>query len=748
MLIGLALAGVALVTGATAGAYAASEPARLRRAAKGALRTVRRGVTRLRTLVEGAELALRRAAGDYAQDQHRARVAATPLEELRRAGVSNVRWSALEEAGVRTLADAEQRDPKELEAIPGVGAGTASKVSEGARALVDRLREEPVDLPAPDAFGDESVRPFGRAAWSLLRVRERARELEEPLARESEAVADTWVRVKDGTRFRDWVLRRIDEETLADARARVSDARARVERLERDGALDTKELEKALRPPSDDAIESEFRARYADYAAVFEEALAGRRADGSADLALHGPTRGLPAEVAAKIEAFPLDPRGLQLTLRRYQEFGAKYLLVQERTLLGDEMGLGKTVQALAAMAHLEHATGGAHFLVVCPASILRNWSREAETRTRLGMHLLHGSDRDAALARWFAEGGVALTSYGTLRRLDLAERMGEAGVRAALCVVDEAHYAKNPDAARSLAVQEIAPLCDRICLMTGTPLENSLVEFKNLVQLVSPEIAAGMPEEDEGFARISGHVAPVYLRRNQPDVLRELPERIEMEEWIDLGENERGAYRDAVVRGDYMAMRRTATVGDGRGDSAKLHRFGELLAEYRASGRKVLVFSFFLDVLSVLEQRFDAVGTLQGSLSPDRRQELVDRFQAEEGHALLLSQIEAGGVGLNIQAASVVVLMEPQWKPSTEAQAIARAHRMGQTEHVLVHRLLARECVDERMLLLLSAKRDVFDRHARPSELKDASAEATERGFAQTVIEEERARLAETEGV
>jgi len=194
------------------------------------------------------------------------------------------------------------------------------------------------------------------------------------------------------------------------------------------------------------------------------------------------------------------------------------------------------------------------------------------------------------------------------------------------------------------------------------------------------------------------------------------------------------------------MAMRRTATLGKGDGRSAKLVRLGELLDEYRESGQKVLIFSFFLDVLEAVRIGFEARAIITGEVSPVQRLRIVDEFQKAPGFGLLPCQIQAGGVGLNLQAASAVILMEPQWKATAEDQAIARAHRMGQSRRVVVHRLLARNSVDERMLEILRGKREIFATYARDSLIKDVSADATETQMVNAIIEAELERIRQEE--
>jgi SNF2 family DNA or RNA helicase len=177
------------------------------------------------------------------------------------------------------------------------------------------------------------------------------------------------------------------------------------------------------------------------------------------------------------------------------------------------------------------------------------------------------------------------------------------------------------------------------------------------------------------------------------------------------------------------MAMRQAAYVPGTAAASQKLARLVDIVEEATANDRKVVVFSFFRRVLDVITDELGkvAMGPLTGSVAPAKRQKLIDDFTAERTARVLISQIEAGGVGLNIQAASVVLLTEPQWKPSSEEQAIARCHRMGQARPVDVHRLLAEDSVDQRMLEILATKAALFDEYVRRSELKEISADAVD---------------------
>ena len=445
----------------------------------------------------------------------------------------------------------------------------------------------------------------------------------------------------------------------------------------------------------------------------------------------------LPAEIAEQVRVFPLDQSRLKTSLRGYQAFGAKFALVQERVILGDEMGLGKTMQSLAAMCHLA-AKGATHFLVVCPASVVVNWTREVKRHTLLEAHRMHGpgKKREAAQQEWAARGGVTVTTFEALRAMP-----EDLDVSVAMMVVDEAHYVKNPNALRTQAVNEWAARSRRVLFLTGTPMENKVGEFRVLVGHLRPEVAENLGIADGALdgTKFREAVAPVYLRRNQEDVLSELPPRLETQEWVALEGPTLRAYRKAVLAGNFMAMRRAAFAPGTVKGSPKLRRLVEIVSEAADGGRKVVVFSYFRDVLETVTQVLGSgrygvpgvhvVGPLTGDIPPTDRQAMVDEFTAAKGPAVLVSQIQAGGVGLNIQAASMIIIAEPQLTPSIEEQAIARAHRMGQVRRVDVHRLLCGDSVDERVLELLADKREAFDEYARRSDMANATPDAVDTG-------------------
>jgi SNF2 family DNA or RNA helicase len=609
----------------------------------------------------------------------------------------------LEEARYATIGRLVGVSDEELVALPGIGPKSASKISAAVRTVLEDVARSSRFRFEPDRADGQQKELLATLA-AVRRADAAAAELIGP-AREMASTARSLLDAAGPARgrLRLWFAGRSRRQAALEALSRleVIDEHPRTTWLERELARH------AAVVADDNGLWDEYAADAASYNAILstvgEVEVAGEAAQGF-----------IPEELRQRITAVPLDTSLIKSTLRGYQVFGAQYLIHQERSILGDEMGLGKTIQALAAAAHLA-ARGQQRFLVVCPASVQMNWLNEISKHTKLDAHNLHGAHREGAARRWLRDGGVAVTTFGTLGSLDVID-----GHDVALLIVDEAHYVKNPKAGRSQVVGDAAETAMRVVFLTGTPMENRVEEFRNLVEYLQPATAKGLKATDAvaGAKRFRRAVAPVYLRRNQEDVLTELPDKIEIDDWVLPSPNDQKAYVAAVRSGNLMAMRQAAFEA---ADSAKLERIAEIVEEAREDGRKVIVFSFFLGVLDRIQQTIcPAAGSIRGAVRPAERQRLIDEFTAADGHAVLLSQIDAGGVGLNVQAASVVVLAEPQWKPSTEDQAIARAHRMGQIRTVQVHRLLAKDSVDERIREVQENKRLLFDEYARQSDAKD----------------------------
>ncbi|WP_181188152.1 DEAD/DEAH box helicase [Actinopolyspora mortivallis] len=675
---------------------------------RGAAARLRSAPKRLRERVRDQHAELHRAAVS-------ARLEQTPSERLREAAEGTLRLDALERAGYRNVRQVLSARPEQLRRHPGVGEKTAVEALRAATKLSEAVARETTFRFDPDGGGPEQTELLG-----TLRALEDADEAVDELGTsldDLDAELDT-VRPaagRVGSRLRMLFSGRGRKQAALRALAQLEDLLGQpwVERI-----TDTAQrVEEAAEEQDSDELWRDYQRR----AAVYNTLLSGVVGVESVP---ETSARGfVPREVERETSAVQLDTSLLDVVPRGYQAFGARYALARRHCILGDEMGLGKTIEALAAMAHLA-AGGSTHFLVVAPAGVLVNWLEETRRHTRLSARSLHGPHRDAETRSWKHAGGVAVTTYDTLRRLTGLEE-----VTPAMLVVDEAHLVKNPEAKRSRAVGKLVGRAEHTLFLTGTPMENRLQEFKTLVSYLNPRLGRRIRAGDvlmEARAFRSA-VAPVYLRRNQEDVLTELPEKLELEDWVQLGEADGAAYREAVAAGKFAAMRRAAYVPDRSVRSAKLDRMSEIIEESAHNGWKVVVFSYFLDVLTKVERLPGAMRKLDGGLGAGAKQELVDEFNNHPEHAVLPAQITAGGVGLNIQSASVVILAEPQLKPSTEEQAVARCHRMGQTRKVHVHRLMAKETVDQRLAEVLEGKARLFDAYARDSAAKESDASAVD---------------------
>ena len=672
---------------------------------------------------------------------------AMPVDRLRDLIQKKVTFSPLIDAGLTTVGSVLAAGAGEIGRIPGVRRRPAKRIAAAAAQLRDSVREATRVRIDPDARTPEQT-----ALIAALRRYERARSaLKGPDL--SPLASEIGSRLDPAARGASWrrMLFTFSGQKKAEARDALTELDAILsskpvttarKRLARAAA----ELEKGGSQQRAARLWNDYLARPVTYNGLLIEVA-------ELDPARDASQGFLPADIAEQVRVLPLDQSLLKTPLRGYQAFGAKFALVQERVILGDEMGLGKTMQALAAMCHLS-AKGATHFLVVCPASVVINWTREVERHTLLDVRRLHlpGTKRGVATQEWLAGGGVAVTTFEALRAMPEG-----LDVSLAMLVVDEAHYAKNPNALRTQAVSEWAARSRRVLFLTGTPMENKVAEFRVLVGHLRPEVAGKLDLTDESLdgTRFREKVAPVYLRRNQEDVLSELPARLETQEWVALEGAALRAYRQAVMDGNFMAMRRAAfDPGTARG-SQKLRRLTEIVGEAADGGRKVIVFSYFRDVLETVIEVLKGqdgvpgirvIGPLTGAIAPADRQAMVDELTSAKGPAVLVAQIQAGGVGLNIQAASVIIIAEPQLTPSSEEQAIARAHRMGQVRPVDVHRLLCEDSVDQRVLELLAGKREAFDEYARRSDMASAAPDAvdasSEAELRQAIVAAERRRL------
>jgi len=442
----------------------------------------------------------------------------------------------------------------------------------------------------------------------------------------------------------------------------------------------------------------------------------------------------------------------LAATLRPYQQLGTAWLWHLYRHDLGgilaDEMGLGKTLQALAFLsARAAAAPGGQPALVVAPASLLENWRRECARFTPELRTVVHHGGRRATDEAAFAACDLVITSYGTLTR----DRELFAAMDFGCVVADEAQHIKNRRSQNARALRSLRA-AGRF-LLTGTPLENSLDDLRALFEFLLPgyldSVPAGTrPDERAWFdQRLRTQTAPYILRRTKQVVAPELPPRIEQVLWCeptpaqaklyrDLQESAERTLLDLAATGASEASLRLATLtqllrlrqvccdprlvaAEATADaSAKLAVLQELLDEAVDDGHRVLVFSQFTTLLALIRAALDAQEIaycyLDGSLPPRQRQAEVDRFQADAAIPVFLLSLKAGGTGLNLTGADIVVHLDPWWNPAVEAQATDRAHRIGQTRTVTSYKLICAGTVEEKVLALQDEKRallaDVFE--------------------------------------
>ncbi len=673
--------------------------------------------------------AVRGCADDFYKERLRSTLESLDVDMLSQ-GKQGIRVSNLRNAGINNIYQLSQMSYPRIEAIGGIGAQGAKKIYETTNQIVENTKKKlsvRINVDSPEKTDDELIR-----ALYILIIHDSLRAQMKQLYKENHNILMSRAKeIKTASSGIKWFFA---------SKGKKENALNAV--LEFENYLENTFGENSAfytYTYADTADITECRVHFRENSAVYYSTL--EKYCKHLDTSDESKT-GLSDELLKEIEAQPLDLKYMKATLRSYQTFGVKYAVHQKRTLLGDEMGLGKTIQAIAAMAALK-ADGKHHFMVVCPASVLINWCREIEKHSHLRVTKIHGAD-EQALLNWRSNGDVAVTTYESISRFTLPERF-----TFDMLVVDEAHYVKNPQAQRTVAMQKLLQKTESVLYMSGTPLVNRVDEMCFLVNCLQPAIAQQL-EKVKNIStaeQFRQELAPVYLRRVREDVLKELPELIEKEQWCVLGAKEKSIYRDAVESGNLMAIRQVSWQTQNLEDSSKAMRLAEICEDAKEQGRKIIVFSFFRNTLEKVHALLGdrCLETISGDISPAKRQEIVDAFNQAEPGAVLVSQVQAGGTGLNIQAASVVVFCEPQLTPAIENQAVSRAYRMGQTRDVLVYRLLADDTIDERMLEILSQKQTQFDNFADESVIGDNQLEATkaeESSWIAKMVKEEQERL------
>ena len=634
-----------------------------------------------------------------------------PVEELNR-DKKGIRVKLLRDNGMNTLADIVKADAYHISAINGISPEGARAIVQAARDIAQRAKSG-VKL----RLSTDDKNPKSTALVTALCKYKRAmpylKRSEDFVGNHGAAITAAVNDLKPAAGRLRWLFASADKKERAENAYRALSSilsEADLSAFENDARAVGMAVYTSQKDAWDDFSSDSIR-----YINILESIVPDYSGGGDE-------VYGLPEDLAHSVSDTQLDLTGLKCTLRRYQEWGVKYIVSQRRVLLGDEMGLGKTVQAIAAMVHLRNG-GSTHFAVVCPASVLTNWCRETAKHSDLNVIKVHGSGKEAALQEWIAKGGVAVTTYETTSSFDIGDSL-----RLAMLTVDEAHYIKNSGAQRTVNVKKLCARADRLLFMTGTALENRVGEMASLITVLNPTVSSEIAPmlSLSSAPKFREAVAPVYYRRKREDVLTELPELIESLEWCDLTPEEKKVYREAVAEQNFMAARRVSWNVDDLSHSSKAQRMLELIGEAKEQGRKILIFSFFLDTVAKVASLLGESCTepITGSVSPSRRQEIIDGFDKAGPGTALIAQIQSGGTGLNIQSASVVIICEPQIKPSIENQAISRAYRMGQTRSVLVYRLLCDDTVDERILKMLAQKQGEFDAFADESVAADDTLE------------------------
>lgn len=657
--------------------------------------------------------------GVLKEDNARKTLNETPLSALN-ASRQGIRISALSQAGFNTVGELIPLTLAEIDSIKGIGTGSAELIYKTVRDIEKTVYDNSKARLSASSRTPGAV-TLVTALYKVIHtdgIRKDAAKLyyerHRPAAEAlngSSLIKNTFFWIFSGKEKKQRTLDGVERLSVIFS----GDLIPRADRLINDHL-------KVMQVSGEEAW-NDFLLRPAYYFTALENIT--EKYAGESDIAeIHDRLRSdVPDELANEIDRYVLKLEGMKTALRSYQTFGTKYILYQEKTLLGDEMGLGKTVQAIAAMVSLSNE-GKKRFIVICPASVLINWVREVRTFSGLTPLLIRDNEAAENVLTWRDSGGIAVVNYEALQKF---RGLLPDDFHSDMTVVDEAHYIKNPEAKRTAAAKEIFTHSDKILLMTGTPLENHIEEMKNLIGLINTDIAKKISNTEDswsgdGFRR---KIAPVYLRRTREDVLSELPDLIENEEICPVGEAEKISYRADLDRSDFMGMRQVSFKGLNIEDSSKIKRIKEICENAATEGRKVLIFSYFKNTIEMIKDALgdSCVGLINGSLSSAGRQETIDKFTSAAPGSVLVSQIVAGGTGLNIQAASVVILAEPQIKPSLETQAVSRAYRMGQLSTVLLFRMISDDTIDEEILKILKTKQDIFDKFADGSDMADAGA-------------------------
>jgi len=452
-------------------------------------------------------------------------------------------------------------------------------------------------------------------------------------------------------------------------------------------------------------------------------------------------------------------PSGIQGKLRNYQKTGFKWLKSLASYgfggILADDMGLGKTLQVLTFLLSekLEH---GSPSLVVVPTSLVYNWQQEVQKfAPDLQVTIVSGNpnERQEQL-KTMAAADIVVTSYALIKR-DLKHYED---VTFKYCFIDEAQHIKNPNTLSAKAVKKIK--AKGYFALTGTPIENTLTELWSIFDFLMPgylqthkvfiqkfESPIVKDRDDKALTELRRYIKPFIMRRMKKAVLKELPEKIEstmisemtVEQiklygaWVLQAKNEfesevenNGFAKSQIkilsllTRLRQVCCHPSLFIENYQGGSGKLGMLTELLEDAVAGGHRILLFSQFTGMLTIIKQELEARNIryhyLDGSTKGEERIQLVNSFNAGEKDVFLIS-LKAGGTGLNLTGADMVIHYDPWWNPAVEDQATDRAYRIGQKNSVQVFRLLTKNTIEEKIYQLQQKKREMIDSLIKPGE-------------------------------
>lgn len=453
-------------------------------------------------------------------------------------------------------------------------------------------------------------------------------------------------------------------------------------------------------------------------------------------------------------------PENMNNILREYQKIGFKWLKTLYRYgfggILADDMGLGKTIQVLTFLLSEKIENGSSPSLIIAPTSLVYNWLSEIEKFTpNLKTVIISGSKEERKkLINNIDEYDLVITSYPLVRRdIDLYKDLFFR-----FCILDEAQYIKNPSSQNAKSVKEIQ--AQSYFALTGTPIENSLIELWSIFDFIMPGLLLSHTkftkiferpivkgQDNKALKELRRYIKPFILRRLKKEVLNELPDKIESKIISQLTDEQKKIYLAYLnkIKGEIEEEINTNGIGKSHikilsgitrlrqicahpsmfienyeGDSGKLLLLEELVKENIYSGHRILIFSQFTSMLNIIKNMLDENSIeykyLYGSTNMKERGSLVKKFNEGEGKVFLIS-LKAGGTGLNLTGADTVIHFDPWWNPAVEDQASDRAYRIGQKKSVHVMKLITKDTIEEKIYELQEKKKKLIDSIIKPGE-------------------------------